>query len=191
MIHSFESDVWNIQDQNWETLSNKTWLVLVYWCAVLVHISKKTKYDMHCIYKACEETGRGGRVGATIWTGTLENKNSVVKLGGPSDEALHAKKKEKNKQKRTGCFQGGSQGSKVRFLLLSIRREVGSHLKGMKRRFSRGQSERFLSLSCFIMFFSPRWQPVDFPVLQAFLPLKNRMARGDEETCALYKLKGV
>lgn len=45
-------------------------------------------------------------------------------------------------------------------------------------------------LSYFIVFFSPRRQPVDLPVLQAFFPSNTDKARVDEDTrdCYLCKL---
>lgn len=51
---------------------------------------------------------------------------------------------------------------------MAVKPSKGNAGEGFK-----GTESVFLSYFCFIMFFSPRWQPVDFPVLQAFFPSKT------------------
>lgn len=85
------------------------------------------------------------------------------------------------KQRKTELgVLGGSNGDQVKCLILchvglggmwemAVKPSRGNAGEGFK-----GTESVFISFFyCFIMFFSPRWQPVDFPVLQAFFPLKT------------------
>lgn len=118
--------------------------------------------------------GVGGRVGDKVWTNKYSD--SVIILG-----CLWWSVTCKNKENRTGCFLGGgggANGDQVKCLIFSHAGQEGggkrpwSHLEGMQARASKGQSQWFYRFH-FIVFFSPRWQPVDFPVLQAFFPSKT------------------
>lgn len=103
----------------------------------------------------------------------------------------------KNKHNRTGCFREPNRGHKWGLWYLVIRREEGNDHEAIQRECSRGLQGTesvwvyFFPNLFFIMFFSPRWQPVDFPMLQAFFPLKTDRQEVEETCdCFIYKTEG-